>query len=231
MVETKLIIIEGIMGSGKTTTGRYLANQLTRQQLEGEFIREDFYPHPVLLITDLPHPFAPWLDLGIDTYIEQSLTKWRRFVASAATSTSITILDGRLFHGDMTNLLMMAAPSYQICQYVLEFGESIRPLHPLLIYFYQAEVEKAMRKVFAARGSKWEAYQVNWKCASPYCRQQGWNDLDGLIEFYKVYRGLTDQIFEQLTIRKLTIENSAADWDSYYRQIFEFIGLLGKLDG
>ena len=75
------------------------------------------------------------------------------------------------------------------------------------------------------RGSEWEAYQVNWKVGSPFGVQRSLRlDFDGLVQLYRVYRDLCDDMFAQLALPKVAIYNEG-DWVGYYRDICAFLGL------
>jgi hypothetical protein len=58
-------------------------------------------------------------------------------------------------------------------------------------------------------------YQVDWKLASPYAVRHGLAGLEGLIELYRDYRQLTDQLYTELDIPKISIENSRKEWAKY----------------
>jgi hypothetical protein len=69
----------------------------------------------------------------------------------------------QLFHGDLTNLFLMDAGSAAITKYIRAVENIVRPLAPLLVYFYQNDVDQAIRAIAAERGQEWVQYQVNWK--------------------------------------------------------------------
>lgn len=92
-------------------------------------------------------------------------------------------------------------------------------MSPLLIYLYQADVERAIRAIAAQRGDAWVKYQVDWKLQAPYSRRRGLAGLEGLIVLYKDYRELTDTLYVGLDLAKLAIENSHQDWPAYYQLI------------
>ncbi|HSH81388.1 MAG TPA: hypothetical protein VLA19_22905, partial [Herpetosiphonaceae bacterium] len=148
MRDTKLIFVEGVMGSGKSTTANFIARQLQRNGFPARYIFEGGEGHVVRLMGDLPHPFKPWLDLTTQEYREKSLAKWRAFVAQARHTDTVAVLDGQLFHGNMTDLLIMDTGRAGLRAYVHDIVEITRELNPVLIYFYQADLEQAMRRVF-----------------------------------------------------------------------------------
>jgi hypothetical protein len=228
MRTTSLIFVEGIMGAGKTTTAWFLTQQLQQHGIAARFLLEgptaEEPVHPLRVATELPHPNGVWLDVTIQQYIERSVQKWRRFVQQAAQSAVVTVCDGLLFHGNMTDLLLMNAEPEVLSGYVAQVVETIHSLNPVLIYFYHADVAQALRAVCDARGSEWEAYQVNWKVRSPYGVQRSLQGFTGLVQLYQMYRRLCDDLFAQLAAPKLAIRNEG-DWATYYQQILTFLQL------
>lgn len=215
-IEHRLVIVEGIMGSGKSTTIRFIATSLEEANRQALPIPEATMPHPTCAFAELAHPYQPWLDATPAELAEQSLSKWRSFVDSARGFDKVPILDGQFFHGDLTNLFLMEAGWATIAEYSRAVEKIIHALTPLLIYFYQKDVERALRTVAARRGDAWVKYQVDWKLQAPYSRRRGLGGLEGLIALYKDYRELTDELYAGLDLAKVAIENSEQDWPVYY---------------
>jgi thymidylate kinase len=161
MRNTSLIFVEGIIGAGKSTTAWFLTQHLQRHGIAARFLLEgptaEEPEHPLRVATELPHPNGVWLDVTVQQYIERSLQKWHSFVQEALPSAGVTICDGLLFHGNMTDLLLMNAEPEVLLRYVTQVIESIQSLNPAIIYFYHADVAQALRVVCDARGSEWEA--------------------------------------------------------------------------
>ena len=217
----KLIIIEGIMGSGKSTLARYVARQLQHNGYPARSVVENTRYHPTNVMRALPHWQKPWLDLTPQELIAASLQKWDVYIRRVKDKKNIHVFDGQLFHGDFTSLLLMNCEPQTLLDYVQQVITIIRPLDPFVIYLYQSNVAEALQQIGALRGEGWIAYQVNWKTRSPYCEQRSLTGKDGWIELYQAYRHLTDQVFEQLGVRKLSIETSDGDWCSYRQKILD----------
>jgi hypothetical protein len=66
---------------------------------------------------------------------------------------------------------------------------------------------------------------VNWKLAGPYCVRKGYQGLEGLISLYRDYWRITDELFHQLPLAKLAIDNSGRDWPAYESQILNALQL------
>ena len=105
----RLVIVEGIMGSGKSTTMRFIAKHLQEAGRPAVYIHERTDPHPVRATDELEHWFEPWLDATPHNLADRALARWTAFVEDTQADTVIPILDGQLFHGDLTHLLLMGA--------------------------------------------------------------------------------------------------------------------------
>lgn len=206
----KLVIVEGIMGSGKSTTTLNMAKRLEESGIPAIGITEGVAPHPIRFDWE-----EPWDEMPPAKLAKASIGKWRSYVDSALSSQRVSIVDGQLFHGNLTSLLLLEADAdliFAVCQEIVGI---IRPLGPLLIYFRQDDIDSAIRVVAAERGPAWVNYQVDWKLGSPYARRRSLAGLDGLIALYREYRTLTDRLFAVLDIPKISIESSRQEWATY----------------
>ena len=72
MLHTRFIFVEGIMGSGKTTTACFLTEHLRQHGIAARFMLEgptlDAPEHPLRVATELPHPNGVWLDVTVDEF-------------------------------------------------------------------------------------------------------------------------------------------------------------------
>jgi hypothetical protein len=227
--ERRLVIVEGIMGSGKSTTMRFIAQSLQDASWPALAVHERTDPHPVRATDELEHWFQPWLDTTPAQLAARSAAKWASLVQASQENGAVRVMDGQLFHGDLTNLFLMEADSATLSGHALAVATTIAPLNPLVVYFRQEDVEQAIRKVCEDRGADWVAYQVNWKLAAPYSTRRELVGIEGLIALYQDYRRLTDELFELLPLDKVAIENSKQDWLAYQGLILQALGLASVL--
>ena len=212
------------MGSGKSTTARWLARLFRRTGMPARPIPEA-RPHPTNVFRSLPHWKQPWLDVTAEQLMTRSYTRWQAFVTRALADRHISIFDGQLFHGDFTSLFLMGCPPAALRQYVQTVLQLAEPLHPMIIYCYQADVAQALDRIGAQRGQGWVESQVAWKVASPYGQQRRLAGIDGWKQLYRDYRQVTDMCLQTLSIPKITIETSAGDWLRYQTRIRTFLDL------
>jgi hypothetical protein len=224
MDRSRLIFVEGIMGSGKSTTARWFARLFRRNGNPARPIPEA-RSHPTNVFRTLPHWKQPWLDFSADELMIRSYANWQAFVAKNLSDPHIFVFDGQLFHGDFTCLFLMNCPPQVLQQYVHNILQLAQPLHPAIVYCYQDDVAQALDRIGAQRGQGWVDSQVAWKVASPYGQQHGLVGVDGWKQLYQDYRQLTDMCFQTLTIPKIAIETSRGEWSSYQTRICTFLGL------
>lgn len=213
-IRPQLVIVEGIMGSGKTTTVLRTTDRLSALGIPVIGITEGVSPHPIRYDWD-----CSWSQVRASDLASAQLSKWQSYVAGSAAAGHVLLVDGQLFHGNLTAMFLLEADLTLMTEYCSKLGAVIAPLNPYLVYFLQNDVEAAIRAISAERGHTWVDYQTSWKLSSPYAVRRSLTGLDGLIELYRAYRATTDQLFDSLELPKLSIENSLREWSKYDRLI------------
>ena len=206
----RLVIVEGIMGSGKSITTLNMAQRLNASGIAALGITEGVEPHPIRFDWDVP-----WSEMPPAQLAKSSVAKWKTYVDSAVLENRISIVDGQLFHGNLTSLFLLEGDPGMIGAYCRDIVLVTTPLRPLLIYFHQTDVDEAIRLIGKERGEDWVNYQINWKLESPYAKRRGLIGVEGLISLYRDYRALTDRLFDDLDMPKISIENTPRAWATY----------------
>lgn len=225
--QCRLVVFEGIMGSSKSTATRRFSEKLAAAGSEVTTYTEAADPHPVRASDDLPDFFMPWMHIDTAELGARVRDKWARFVADRLQDDFVTVMDGQLFHGDLTNLFMMEMARSEISDHMFDLMLVLAPLRPMVVYFRQRDLQHAVRTILEMRGPDWKEYQLGWKLRSPYAVRRQLAGVEGLISMYRDYRGLTDSLFEVLDCPKLAVETDDGEWAICYRKIDDALHGLG----
>jgi hypothetical protein len=226
MIETRLISVDGLSGSGKSTTAQWLEVQLQRRGIRARWVCEYDVPHPLWWYDTFDgqqYIVPPWDTTTGGERIEASVRKWRAFAASAAQSDDVYVIESFPLLNTIGQLLMGDAQPGQLLAHAQEIESLIASLHPAHIYFYQTDVAAALRRILDIRGMETERELIANMERFPYLRRRNLTGFDGVVALWKDIREMSDMIFAGYTASKLSIENSAGDWPHYRAQILEFL--------
>ncbi len=177
----------------------------------------------------MPHPVAATKGIGrvrdFREYGRAALRRWRDFVSRARRSDEIAIIESHFFQDVITPLLRVDVKPQRIGKLVHGMAKVCEPLNPALLYFHQPDYGAAMRRILDERGPRIEELYIRRSTHSVYGRRHGLEGFDGLVQSWVDIRDIMEQLVGELGLPALSIDNSAADWQSYYAQIGEFLSL------
>jgi len=213
MIDSNLILIEGMAGSGKSTTGQNLFELLTGKKTKTIFYHEFINNHPII---DYGEP-------DMFCWIDQTIRRWENLVTEIHNQNNITIMDAAFFQCTLGELLERGAKEIEIYKYALEILDIITPVHPALIYFFQNDIVSSLKNVYTSRSQKWQNKVCTFLDDTKFGQHNNQSGYELYLIFNKVLRQITDDIFEQATIKKIAIENSEPNWSTINRTINNFL--------
>ncbi|MWC29181.1 hypothetical protein [Paenibacillus sp. MMS18-CY102] len=228
MLNSKLICTEGIPGSGKSSTAQYLSRMLDQLGYPNKWWYEEVVGHPAYVFRDAVSAIGIVNDLRNGNYrdvIAKALKRWEQFAAYVDCSDEIILIDGCLFGYLTWSLFPNNVPEAEIATYLKAVEAIIKRLNPCLIYLYQDDVDAALRKIVSRRGGEAEKFMIARASESLYGKSHHLIGFEGVITYWKQYRKVMDNLYGQLQIAKLKIENQNGDWPTYYSQMKKFIGI------
>ncbi|MEI2665402.1 hypothetical protein [Rossellomorea sp. LJF3] len=274
-MKSNLIIVEGIPGSGKSTTANFIKEHLEEEGVKVKLFQEGDISHPAdyestacldegkfnAILEKYPehresikeyaekkgdHYFIShrhFLDtdpslveylssydvygLDLDTFEDVSYNYWKEFVEQTAFGDDVYIFECCFLQNPFTKFIAMHnAEPERLENHLKKISSLIAPLNPLLIYFYQENLDQSFRHVYEERSQEWREFFTDYHVNQGYGKENGLKGYQGLVEFLEMRRDLELRILEGLSVRHMLIENGDRDWKRYYERIREAISIL-----
>ncbi len=215
MTNSKLILIEGIAGSGKSTLGKKLYEIICKNNINVKFFHEFDPLNPIREINSKS-----------DTeLISKSLSKWRAFVKQHRNSHEVFIFDGILSQCFVAELILMATDEQTIMYHVRELVKTLEDSNSCVIYLYQENIKEAITKAYDCRNERWKKKIDTFISNTQFGRKKTLKGLSGYITFNLYYDAVLKRIMANVTIDRISVDTSQAEWSRYYEQISEFLSL------
>ncbi len=211
----RIVFVEGISGSGKTSASQFLYRQYLLNGYGAQFLHE-FH---------IPHPIHEWDITDPEEWVAVTLANWRGLVKEMLASDEILIMDCTLFQGTVGVLLELDADRDMIFDFAMQVPDIIQPLRPALVYFYQSNYRKALIKIYNEREERIRVKKDNYVRSIKYGQNRNLAGHEGYMQFVGVLRAISSELYSQYDMSKIQIENSEGDWACYHQQLLRFLSL------
>jgi len=210
MIPTKLVVVDGPWGSGKTTTLQVLYVHLRSLGIPIRTIRDDTSPHPL------------WDETRADprTVVAQAVGRWTAFVGECARGDSATLLESGFLNGTGQGFVEAGLSRDEAARGMLRISEIARPLEPVLIYLRPDDLRTTWRRACEERGPDWAAFME--REYGPLGARVGYPTLQG---YYGALVEAYDEAFRRLDIRKVRLGATAGGWERDCQRAAAFLGL------
>lgn len=212
---SKLIIVEGLTGSGKSMMAHFLARQLNHNGIAASWVHEG----------EVPHPFLIDMDAGIEAYMAETYTNWVAFVQQMETSADVCIIEASFFNNLLETLMAHQVERETILHYADELTAVSQALKPTLVYLVQKNVAQAMERNFNRRGPGFREFVIQLAASKPLSQANGWEGLAGMLRYWQAFVSLTDELYLRFPGRKIKIDNSAGDWEAYNQRVLNHLAI------
>jgi thymidylate kinase len=231
MIQTKLIFVEGLPGTGKSTTASWVAERLKTEQRRTRLFLEHQPAHPLNVGGD-SHPAGEtpgeefFQRYTPELFIHESLNRWQRFGHQAEQEQVVYVLDSYPFQNSIRVLLQLDADYESMKAYARQVESMVMPLQPALVYFSRRDTQDAIQQfvsISAQRGTAWTNYVVELLMHCPYAQNRNLEGLDGVLTFMSDYHQWVNLLLSESHLPRLVLENCPHDWECCYRRIEAFL--------
>lgn len=231
MIETRLILIEGPPGSGKSTTAHILAHEIASSGIACQPYLEWSADHPIYIGDDLHLAQVTATSLARQASV---LQQWRRFAQNTQAEPVVSLIESRFWQ--TSEMLTYAAGLSEagVLENNQRVSEAIRGLKPALIYFKIEPLAAFTIRMIQEKEAEWQRakFPGTWVGhVSKAFDNQKWfterrlSGLEGMLKFLDEWAVVAEKLYDNLPFPKLKIKNPHEDWQSAMQQMRHFLNL------
>jgi len=210
----RVILIEGVPGSGKTTLAKFLCEKALARGLTANWYPEGSANHPV-------HPHTDRTGKNLTEYY---LQQWRQFICANTEKSEILILEGSLFQSTI-RFMIEADNETVIAQYFKQCQLILCTVPTNLIYLRPPDIRSHIDWTSSIRGSDWTDKVKNYLENTAFCKNRGWSGTLGMTEFWCYYADYCDALVNSTRIPNRTITSGNGYFESRLLAALNYTGL------
>ncbi|MBO3745266.1 hypothetical protein J5X84_04235 [Streptosporangiaceae bacterium NEAU-GS5] len=228
-METRLILIEGMIGAGKSTTSERLAGWLAAR---GEDVRafHEFAPdHPIrtkavdLLRAVHPEPVRSPGDIGPDGLARDpgvyAPGQWERLAGRCRQGPPTFILESTYLQNSVLPAFVNGAPVTKVLEIADRIARRFALAEPLLVYLRPTDIAAAIKHTHEVRGEPWSSFNLTSVSGYPWARQRGLSGYEAVVALYEAWEEVVTLLYDRHPHPKLMIHDPGADWDASLRRV------------
>jgi DNA polymerase III delta prime subunit len=231
MINTKLILVEGPPGSGKTTTALKLAAEIANTGTACQCFWEWDPANPIAIGDDLH------LDQVIATAISREddvLQQWQRLVDRQRAQETVTIMESRFWQTGVMLMYVAGHPLEGVLESNRRLITIIQELQPVLVYFTIDDLRGFTMRTVQSKEEDWQrsGFPGSWAEhvfvafeGQPWSVTHSAAGLNGMIALLEDWALVAERLYERVPFPKLKIRNPHQDWNSVIAHVGRFLEL------
>jgi thymidylate kinase len=216
---TKLILVEGMPGTGKSTVSQLITRQIIACGESAIWCTEEREDHPLRLF------YEPERHTSCFDYCKQAVALWASYARELHEQDYISVLDAAFLQNHVRSMMIFDCERRDIYELAQLIEDLIASLEPILIYLRPKDVEKSFRDIVEIRGQRMLDLWIQAHEQYPYSRRLHIDGYAAFVAYWSEFCEIADHIFETLSISKLRQHVSKDDWETSSRGILDFLAL------
>jgi hypothetical protein len=212
---SRLVLFEGISGSGKSALSEHAATQLHRHDLTTHWLSE-----PALLGNAFAHFWTAFSQQHsqLPTIL---IEDWQHLAQTMRQTDAIFVLDGALSVVTIALLLAADMPLNDIRHTAHHVLSQVSALTPCIIHL-SGDVDAIFQRTHQARGATWTQQMISFLNSQPYQLARGRTGRAGVELFLQDMQMLLGQVLH-MPYAICAIDSTAGDWAHYQQTIMAYL--------
>jgi hypothetical protein len=226
-----LILVEGMIGAGKSTTAAWIAEWLTQRGENAVAFPEFAIDHPIRtravdrLRAVHPEPVAQPRDVGPDGLARDAsvyeVRQWSRLAEDCVRNQRTVVLEATFLQNSVLPAFVNGAPVAKVLEIARRVEHRVTPANPLLVYLRPTDIAAAIDLVHATRGEPWSSWNLASVATFPWARERDLHGKAAVVELYLAWERVVDELFDRYPYPKVMVLDPQRDWAAARRTITE----------
>lgn len=221
-MKTKLIIVTGMSGAGKSTTAQQVAKQYKHNKVPYVWLHEEIRNHP---IRDGEFSVASReTEEGMDQNVEEMYSRWSKLADEIAASDKVYVMEGCLYQNIIRYFFDCHYPIEKITLFYDRVMDVLAKLNPTIVFLYRSDVKASFQKAFKIRGDRWKNIILDQDDVGYFSKHE-YTGEESIYAMWESYQEVSNAMFERYQGNKIKLLTSDGEWDKHIRNLTEYLGL------
>lgn len=214
MGAARLILIEGMIGAGKTTTAGWIEDWLSGRGEQARAFREFDEDQPIrtravdqLRGEPPPEPGA------------YDVSQWRRLARRCQRGRQTFVLESVFLQNSVMPAFIEDAPAGAVAQIFDAILREVAAAEPFLVYLRPADIAAAVARVHRSRGPEAKERNVTFVENSPWARRRGLRGPGAVAALYQAWEAFADELCARYPFPRLVVTDPQQDWPAALARI------------
>jgi predicted kinase len=194
----QLIFIEGMIGSGKTTTAMQVGDWLSRRGETARVFCEYAADHPI--------------QTRSEDRLRAAADQWCRLAERCLRDRQTIILESSFLQNSVMPAFIAGAPARTVNEIFTRIQRQVAPAEPLLVYLRPSDTGAAIARIHRTRGEPWSSRNVAFVENSPWARRRNLQGQDAVVKLYQAWEPIVTRLYRRYPFPKIMVTDPQNDW-------------------
>ena len=221
MPHPHLIFIDGLSGSGKSTTAVEIGRKFSARRV----FLESQPGHPLLVGVpdEQGAAFANIHEIhSVESFAAEALAKFEDFLETAEGGVHY-LFESHPIQSTVRVLGQLDAPETRIMKFWSDLQDRLEFAKPRLVYFQENDPRQALIDIIRKRGPSWESYMVEAFNRFPWTKARNLSGVEAMLEAFGEYSALIDRLAASWRYPLLTLTARPQSYQERTNALIEWL--------
>lgn len=227
MEQSKLVIVCGMSGSGKSTSSKRLAQLYRQNGHDCRWYHEEMAAHPIRGVKGGEFSVAERSSTeGMRRNMDDYYRRWENFLQDLDRDPAIHVMEGCVFQNIIRYFFPNASPDSLIDEFYQKLFALLQTRPVSLVFLHCPDVEATLQAAFAQRGDGWKRLILD-PAGDSYFDTHPYTGDDSIFAMWAAYQRRAAGVFTDCTLPKLelTVHSGDGRWEQRMASLSAFLGL------